>query len=134
VTIHGISAGAGSVALHLSAYGGRDDKLFAGAISQSVFFPAQPTVPELEYQFSRVLERTGCDGNGSPMACLRSKDGRTLQAANSGDSFPGRSGWPLFYWTPCIDGDLIQDFPYLLFEKGKFIDVPIIFGSTTDGK
>lgn len=35
VTIWGESAGAGSVGAQLLAYGGRDDKLFRGAIAES---------------------------------------------------------------------------------------------------
>ncbi|KAL3496277.1 Alpha/Beta hydrolase protein [Aspergillus germanicus] len=37
VVIHSASAGAGSVAYHLTAHGGRDDGLFVGAISQSPY-------------------------------------------------------------------------------------------------
>ena len=35
VTIWGESAGAGSVGMQLVAYGGRDDKIFRGAIAES---------------------------------------------------------------------------------------------------
>lgn len=45
VIIHGASAGAGSVALHLAAFGGRDDGLFSAAIAESVFFPASVARP-----------------------------------------------------------------------------------------
>ncbi|KAI4861710.1 alpha/beta-hydrolase [Hypoxylon rubiginosum] len=142
VVIHGASAGAGSVALHLVAYGGstnssssenENEKLFVGAVGESVFFPAQPFVADLEWQFDRALTATGCD-NDDPMACLRSKDTATLQAANVPSAFPGRPALPLplFYWTPCIDGDLLRDLPYLLFERGEFIDVPVIMGATSD--
>lgn len=70
------------------------------------------------------------------MKCLRGKDARELQAANFPSPFPGRTDvpLPLFYWTPCIDGQLLQDRPYKMFEDGKFIDVPIIFGNDNDGK
>jgi carboxylesterase type B len=134
VVIHGVSAGAGSVALHLTAYGGRNDHLFVGAISQSVFFPAQPYVSELEYQFDRTVRGMGCSDSGDKMACLRNKDAAALQAANSASPFPGRHGWPLFYWTPCVDGDLIRDLPYLMWGNGSFIKVPVVFGTTTDGE
>ncbi|EAQ90906.1 hypothetical protein CHGG_02841 [Chaetomium globosum CBS 148.51] len=137
VVIHGASAGAGSVATHLVAYGGRNDNLFVGAMSQANFFPAQPFVEELEYQFDRVVRQTGC-GQLHPsqqMACLRGKDVAVLQAANYAQPFPGRPDppVPLFYWTPCVDGDLLRDLPYRLFEKGHFIDVPVMFGTSTNG-
>jgi carboxylesterase type B len=122
----------------MSAYGGRDDGLFVGAISESLFFPAQPYVSELEWQFDRILRHAGCDtyGVGSAMSCLRGTDMAVLQALNIAEAFPGRTAPPnpLFYWTPCIDGDLIEDLPYLMFERGRFIRVPVMFGTDTDGK
>jgi carboxylesterase type B len=125
------------VATHLVAYGGRNDNLFVGAMSQANFFPAQPFVEELEYQFDRVVSQTGCDkvDPSQQMTCLRGKDVSVLQAANYAQPFPGRPDppVPLFYWTPCVDGDLLRDLPYRLFEKGQFIDVPVIFGTSTNG-
>ncbi|KAL2018885.1 hypothetical protein VTK56DRAFT_310 [Thermocarpiscus australiensis] len=136
VVIHGASAGAGSVAMHLVACGGRNDNLFVGGMAESIFFPAQPFVRELEYQFDRVASQTGCDElpPDRQMACLRSKDVALLQAANHAQAFPGRSEppMPLFYWTPCIDGDLLRDLPYNLFRKGHFISVPMLFGTSTN--
>lgn len=138
VVIHGASAGAGSVALHLVAYGGgnsvQDEKLFVGAVGESMFFPAQPFVADLEWQFNRVLRGVGCDNSSSPMTCLRSKDTTTLQTVNVPSAFPGRpeTPEPLFYWTPCIDGDLLRDLPYASLERGEFIDVPVLMGATTD--
>ncbi|KAJ0168518.1 putative secreted lipase [Colletotrichum tanaceti] len=132
VVIHGISAGAGSVALHLAAYGGRDDKLFVGAMSESVFFPAQPRVPELEYQFDKTVEKVGCKDDKDQMGCLRGKDIKSIQDANLALPFPGRSASPRFYWTPCIDGDMLRDYPYRLYEKGSFIKMPVLFGTGTD--
>ncbi|KAL0939023.1 triacylglycerol lipase [Colletotrichum truncatum] len=129
VVIHGISAGAGSVALHLTAYGGRDDKMFVGAVGESVFFPAQPRVPELEYQFHKTMENVGCKDEEDQMGCLRGKDVQTIQNVNRGSPFPGRQLNPHFYWTPCIDGDFIQDYPYVMFEEGSFIKVPVLFGT-----
>lgn len=131
VTIHGASAGAGSVAMHLTAYGGRDDSLFAAAIAESVFFPAQPFVPQLEYQFDRLTNATGCSTAPDPLECLRQKDTTTLQAQNIPSPFPGRTTAPipLFYWTPCIDGDFLEDLPYNMFAAGKFVRVPLLFGN-----
>jgi carboxylesterase type B len=134
IVIHGASAGAGSVALHLTAYGGRDDGLFVGGIAESVFFPAQPYLSELEWQFDRVAQAVYCGTAADQMACLRETDVSELQAANVASPFPGRAGrpTPLFYWTPCVDGDLITDLPYALFQRGRFIRVPVLFGTDTD--
>lgn len=132
VVIHGASAGAGSVALHLTAYGGRNDCLFVGAIGESVFFPTQPQVSELEWQFETYVNAAGCSGTMDELKCLRSKDTTALQLANVPNPYPGQSSAPLFYWTPTIDGDFIQDYPYCLFEQGNFVKVPIIFGDDTN--
>lgn len=135
VVIHGASAGAGSVAMHLVAYGGRNDNLFVGGMAESVFFPAQPFVWELEYQFDRLLSQTGCDSVArvQQMACLRNQDVSVLQAANQAQPFPGRREPPLFYWTPCVDGDFLRDIPYRLFKRGQFVRVPMVFGVATNG-
>ncbi|KAI8962706.1 alpha/beta-hydrolase [Daldinia sp. FL1419] len=154
VVIHGASAGAGSVALHLLisyAEGGKtqpgnstgtgssnsSENLFVGAVGESPFFPAQPTVADLEWQFDLVLSQTGCANEQDPMSCLRSKDTTTLQQlANIPSAFPNRPGppdpLPLFYWTPCIDGSLLPDSPSVLFSQGSFVDVPIVMGTTSN--
>ncbi|KAJ1556066.1 hypothetical protein HK405_007655 [Cladochytrium tenue] len=134
VTVHGASAGAGSIALHLVAHGGRNDGLFAAVIAESIFFPPYPFMPQLEFQFSHFVNATGCATADDVMACLRALDTTVLQAQNVKSPFPGRkeSPMPLFYWTPCIDGDFLQDLPYNLFARGKFVDVPLLFGNDND--
>ncbi|KAM0124788.1 hypothetical protein ACHAP3_010107 [Botrytis cinerea] len=132
VVIHGDSAGGGSVALHLTAYGGRNDNLFIGAIGESPFFPTQPLVPELEWQFDRYANSAGCGSADDALACLRTQSTAVLQAANVASPYPGQSGSPIFYWTPAIDGDFIRDYPYVLFEKGLSVDLPIMFGDVTN--
>ncbi|KAJ4417773.1 hypothetical protein N0V85_001708 [Neurospora sp. IMI 360204] len=136
VVIHGASAGAGSVVMHLLAYGGRNDNLFVGAMSESLFFPAQPYVRELEYQFDRLAQQVGCSGvtPEEQLTCLRTQDVTSLQAANHAQHFPGRDGplLPIFYWTPCVDGDFVQDLPYRLIQRGRLLNVPILFGTNTD--
>ncbi|KAF8855262.1 triacylglycerol lipase-like protein [Acephala macrosclerotiorum] len=132
VVVHGVSAGAGSVALHLTAYGGRNDNLFVGAIAESPFFPTQPQVSELEWQFDTYADLAGCGNVSDSLTCLRSKDTTTLQAANLPTVYPGQNAFPLFYFTPTIDGDFTRDYPYRLIEQGKFIKVPLIVGDDTN--
>lgn len=139
VVLHGASAGAGSVALQLVVHGGRDDDLFVGGIAESIFLPTLPRVDELEWQFDRVANQTGCAqaaaGPPQPMACLRGLAPAALQAVNVAQPFPGRSAMPLplFYWTPTVDGDLLPDRPQALYQQGKFVPVPVLIGTTTDG-
>ena len=133
-----MSAGGGSVAMHLAAYGGRDDGLFVGAMADSMFLPAQPAVDELRPQFAATLNATGCGGDGDGvdhMACLRALDVATLQtAANVKRPFPGRLRNPVFYWTPTVDGDFLRDNTHTSFRQGRFVKVPLLFGTDTDGE
>ena len=105
---------------------GRNDSLFVGAIAGSVAFPTHPQVFQLEWQFDRFVNETGCAGSFDQLECLQWKETTTLQAANIPSPYPGASGIPDFFWTPTIDGDFIQDCPYLLIEQGKFVKIPIM--------
>lgn len=106
--------------------------MFVGAIGESVFFPRQPKVDELEWQFDSYVNQTGCSGAHNELSCLRGKNSSLLQEYNSQYPYPGRNSSPVFYWTPTVDGELVPDYPYVLFEQGRFIHVPIIFGDDTD--
>lgn len=102
-------------------------------MGESPFFPTQPLVSELEWQFDRYLNATGCSytyggSADEAMGCLRSQSTATLQAANVASSYPGQVASPLFYFTPSIDGDFIRDYPYNLFDQGRFVDIPVMFG------
>ncbi|KAI2466632.1 alpha/beta-hydrolase [Annulohypoxylon bovei var. microspora] len=163
VVITGTSAGAGSVALHLlMAYGehgegsygsygsygnatsgddgdGGDEvgsDLFVGGVGESVFFPWQPPLGDLEWQYDLLLNQTDCASQPDPLSCLRGLDTAALQPLNARSPFPGRPGLPtplpLFYWTPCVDGALLRDLPYALFERGEYVPVPVIMGTTTN--
>ncbi|KAH7376486.1 acetylcholinesterase [Plectosphaerella cucumerina] len=132
VVIHGVSAGAGSVAMQLLAYGGRTDDLFVGAIADATFFPPQPRLDDAEVLFDRVVQEVGCHDAGDQLSCLRTRDTETLQNANLELPFPGRPERPIFYWSPCVDDDFLTDYPYLMFEKGDFARVPVMFGTSTD--
>ena len=131
--IHGISAGAGSVALQLAAYAGRNDSLFVGAIAESIFIPSHQPVSDLEWQFDRTADQAGCSNAESRMECLRGQSTKKLQKANVPSPFPGRKWGPLFYWTPCVDGDFLQDVPSVLYRENKFLNVPSLFGTCTNG-
>ena len=133
VVVHGASAGAGSVALHLVAHGGRDDGLFVGAAAESVFLPAAQQVAALEWQFDLVSAAVGCAHHADELACLRARPTAALQATNVGAPFPGAAAPPAFYWTPCVDGDLLPDRPYRLFAAGRVVArAATLFGTDTD--
>ncbi|KAJ5683548.1 hypothetical protein N7462_006713 [Penicillium macrosclerotiorum] len=134
VVLHGDSAGAGSVAHHLTAYGGRDLNLFVGAVAESVFWPTQRSVAEMAFQYQNFLEVTGCDVSADPLSCLRSLDITMIQKHNVKKPFPGGSDSPvpLWYFLPVVDGDLVPDRLYSLFQQGKFIHVPLMVTDDTN--
>ncbi|KAH7143732.1 Alpha/Beta hydrolase protein [Dactylonectria macrodidyma] len=132
VTMGGASAGAASVAHHLSAYGGKDEGLFHAVAAESVSFANMLSVEESVYWYENLAIRLGCTGTKA-LACLRSKSALEIQAANYNIPHPRAPAAPLYMWTPVVDGDLVPDFTYRLFEEGKFIKVPAIMGDDTNG-
>ncbi|PWY77310.1 EstA precursor [Aspergillus sclerotioniger CBS 115572] len=134
IVIHGVSAGAGSVAYHLTAYGGKDEDLFIGAIVESSFWPTQRTVAEMEFQFDRIANETGCSDASDALQCLREQDIATFQKGNTASPFPGGSSSPLpdWYWLPVTDGSLVPEELYSAFDAGNFIKVPVMVGDDTN--
>lgn len=116
VVIHGASAGAGSVAYHLAAYGGRNDGLFVGAVAESPFWPAQRNSSESEAQFSQFIEAVGC----STISCLRSANITAIQKAQATSidlTDPTRTTPSSWEFGPVVDGAFIQDRLYPLFAQ-----------------
>ncbi|EGD85540.1 hypothetical protein H112_06444 [Trichophyton rubrum D6] len=132
VVIGGHSAGAASVAHLLTAYGGRNDNLFHGAIAGSPSFGTTLANNQSQYLYDTLVKRTGCDTHQDSLACLRKLNVNKLQEHNLGVPLPDSSGPPLFAYSPVIDGDLIQDTFYNLFNQGKFIDVPTVMGGDSN--
>jgi acetylcholinesterase len=134
VVIHGDSSGAGSVAHHLTAYGGRNMDLFVGAVAESTFWPTQRTVGQMEFQYEQFVKDVGCEKTDDSLVCLRAVDIEIIQKFNVNKPFPGGSTTPvpLWYFLPVVDGDLIRDRLYNLFDQGKFIHVPLIVSDDTN--
>lgn len=133
MVIHGDSAGGGSVAHHLTAYGGeKETELFVGAIAESPFFPTQRTVPEMEPQYALFVKNANCSDHADTMSCLRGQEPATIQAADVASAFPGASETPLWYFLPVVDGTLVPDELYTLFGLGRVNQVPVIVGDDND--
>ena len=118
----------------MAAYGGRDDKLFIGAIPESPFFPTHRTVAQMEFQYTRFLRDIGCDKARDGLACARATDINVIQEANvlRGHPFPGAPGDPLWYFLPVVDGDFSRDELYAQFQRGEFVKVPTMVAGDTD--
>ena len=132
VTLGGDSAGAGSIAFQLSAYGGNDTGLFHAVAAESVSFATVLSKEQAVYQYENFALRLGCAGT-KPLACIRSKSAEELQKVNFNIPYPGNGKAPLYMWNPVVDGALVPDVTYTVFEEGKFVKVPAIFGDDTNG-
>ncbi|KAA8642211.1 hypothetical protein EYZ11_007464 [Aspergillus tanneri] len=132
VVLGGVSAGAASITLLLSAYGGRDDGLFHAAAAESQSFAGMQTVDESQFAYNNLVIRTGCASDDNTLACLRRLDVARLQQANINTPLPKAQDPPLYLYGPVVDGLLVPDYTYRLFRRGHFIRVPVIFGDVTD--
>ncbi|KAK6072615.1 carboxylesterase [Seiridium cupressi] len=137
VTLFGESAGAISIGRHLTAYGGRDDALFRAAIMESggplERWPFATPDPDKysEELYVNLTTSTGCANNTSPLECLRSLPFEDLNTAlNITDTWI--SGTGLGPWPTVIDGDFLQDYQSTQIAQGRFVKVPILYGTNTD--
>ncbi|KAK2741018.1 hypothetical protein FQN57_005754 [Myotisia sp. PD_48] len=129
VVIGGHSAGGASVSYLLTAYGGRDDKLFHGAIAGSPSHGTALTYQQSQYQYDKLVHSVGCGETPHTLACLRVRSAELLQKAPANYPLPGAGGPPLYFYSVVVDHDLVQDYLYALLAAGKFIRVPLIVGS-----
>jgi acetylcholinesterase len=126
VTLFGQSAGAFSIGQHITAYGGRDDGLFAAAVMLSGSPLAGTGLPSSsQSQYKRLLGNTGCNTSTSSIECLRGLPYEQLNAVINTTLLS--SGW-----RTRIDGDIIADYASNQLNNGRFIKVPILVGATTD--
>lgn len=126
VTIFGESAG--GIAVSMLCASPLAKGLFHGAISQSggSFGPPRPTTYPGENM--KILKWAEAEGEEyvklagvSSIAQLREK---------SADSLPG--GWGMGSAWPIIDGYVIPDDQYKLYEAGKYNDIPVLIGYNSD--
>jgi carboxylesterase type B len=124
ITIWGESAGGGCVGLHATAFGGRDDGLFRGIISQS---GAEGTrvknITSQQTTFDNIVRSVGCDTSADKLDCLRSVPFNVLNASIATTS--GR-------YFPIVDGDIVSDYSTTLLAEGKFTKTPFLIGTNAD--
>lgn len=93
-----------------------------GAIAESASEPTLRTLSEGQEQYNCLLNATGCSptsNHTSSLACLRSLNATKLQTTSC-------------WFNPHLDDDLIPQTTMEAFEKGDYLKVPTIFGSTVD--
>ncbi|KAK8252231.1 triacylglycerol lipase [Phyllosticta capitalensis] len=131
VTIWGQEAGAFSVGLQMLAYGGRDDGLFRGAISQSgsplLMWPSK-TADEWQPLYDSFVSQTNCTRAADTLACLRAVPADTLSGLfeNATESVTENHD------NPVVDGDFIREIGSKALEAGHFVKVPYLVGTTAD--
>lgn len=129
VIIWGASSGADSVGLHLTAYGGRDDGLFRGAIMQS----GGPIVKTSYSSFSademyqRLLVGSNCYGVENSLDCLRHMSVHDLNAAFN-DSAQANSQMMATFAIPTLDGKFVERYGSQLVTERRYVPVPILSG------
>ncbi|KAL2851905.1 Alpha/Beta hydrolase protein [Aspergillus pseudoustus] len=131
VVIHGASAGAVSVTHHLTAYGGRDEGLFVGAIGESIAWTPSLTVAESEANFQSLASQLSCSGS-NVVDCLRLLDATAIQTLGGAPNDYLVSLQAKLLFQPAIDGEIFPDAHYNSFYRGEFIHVPLIVGDDTN--
>ena len=131
MTIWGESAGAGSVGFHLTAYGGRDDKLFRGAVMQSgnpIYNGPSNITERQQLMYNLIAQSAGCASSSDSLQCLRLTTSEKMNAIiNSTRTVKGASV-RLTGFGPSADGDFIQRNASKQLANRKFVRVPIISG------
>jgi carboxylesterase type B len=127
VTIWGESAGAASVGFQLTAYNGRDDKLFWAAIMEScnpVFYFSFETESYYQSAYDQLVSAMNCSAAIDSLECLRQAPFEPIN-----DFFNSSAG---ANWQPIVDGDLIARWASQQLKDGAFVHVPIIDGANSD--
>ncbi|GME22033.1 Carboxylesterase [Neofusicoccum parvum] len=127
VTIFGESAGGSSVGFQLTAYNGRDDSLFRGAIMESgspIYYGSLNDSTGFQSKYDSLLSQAGCSNATDGLDCLRDLSYEDLNAVINQTVFQS--------WGPAIDYDFIQGKTSEQLIKGDFVQVPIIIGANSD--
>lgn len=132
VVVGGASAGAGSIALLLSAPEKETKNLFHATAAESQSFPSMRNTKTSQSIYDKLVERTGCSKSKDTLACLRGLKIADLQRQNYDTPLPGAKGTAIFVYGPTVDDALVPDYTYDQFRDGHFRKVPMIFGDTTD--
>ena len=134
MTIWGESAGAGAVGFHLTAYGGRDDKLFRGAIMQSgnpLFNGPSGTEERYQQMYNFIANSAGCVNVSDTLQCLRLVPSEKMNLIINSTAAINGASVRLTGFGPSIDGDIIKLDIKKQLSNDKFVHVPIISGGKT---
>lgn len=135
VTVGGVSAGAGALAVLQTAYGGQNktmNSLYHALAGNEPFSPPFFTPDQFQTVYDNLTAALNCTGSNS-MSCLRSAPIAALQKANVPFPLPGANSTAMFTWSPSIDGLLIPDTTASLLRAGRGHAVPALWGDDANG-
>jgi carboxylesterase type B len=123
VTIHGQSAGGGSVAYHYIWNGGEEWPPFRGGYAEYPWWQTLLNTSQMEFQYREVLREANCIG----FSCLQDMAGddfnKVQQAVlNLWRDYP----YGTFYFGPWVDGVHIRDLPSKELQAGHFSRMPLM--------
>ncbi|CAK5265403.1 unnamed protein product [Mycena citricolor] len=121
VTIGGESSGGGSVALHMTAYGGERNPPFRAVVMESPGNDPFYDDSHTEQCFLDAIAHIGCPNDNNVVACLRKATvGAIVSAVNN------KLG--TCKYEPIIDWNYVVGITSELLETGRFSKVPILGG------
>lgn len=131
VTILGESAGGASMLFHLSAYGGRDERLFKRVVVESGYWASQVetrnTTARWNEQWRSLVGYAGCEGKDDAVDCLRSVPLETIR------QWSMKNNQTLGIFNPVVDGELVAEDLQRSFLEGKFVkDVSVVLHNNLD--
>ena len=118
-----------SVGYHLTAYGGRDDKLFrAGIMESGGSITARPAnYTQFQATYDKLVDKVNCSSTVDTLQCLREVPFEKLNSVLN-----GTGGMSEYSFSPVVDGDFVRNWGSVQLDKQEFVKVPIIAGSNTD--
>ncbi|KAI0838878.1 carboxylesterase family protein [Hypoxylon sp. FL0890] len=136
ITIFGQSSGGLAVGMQIMAYGGSKPAPFQQGICESQALEPGITGNFTINAFQLVVDYVGCNKSAlhsaETIACLRSLDMDTLEAATEATYVSDIAHNIGDIWLPVVDGDFLPAPPSQLIAEGKFANVTTMMGWCED--
>ena len=122
IVLSGDSAGGNAINILLTANNGKGfPDLFVGAASESTSWGAGGYSVDRDAALMHNINSTGCASSADPIDCMRTMPISEFKNKTTQDG-----------WGPTIDGELIVAPEYQMFEQGRFQNIPVIYGYTSN--